>query len=109
MKKALSYYWLNLTATTGCKAKCFVRKFYFLQKSGDEVSWRRNWSSAFHLDVKYTAYEVNEEFLAFDIYDTINGIGGVLGLCLGWSAFNVIIGVITYAEDNIVNFITSFR
>ena len=32
-----------------------------------------------------TAVEGQEELLMFDILDLINGIGGALGLFLGWS------------------------
>ena len=104
MKEALATSWLNLTSNSGCQAKCFVAKFSLVKKSDEGVNWKRNWSSSFYLDVKYTAYEVQEEFLAFDIYDTINGVGGVLGLCLGWSVFNVISGIVRYIEHSIVNF-----
>ena len=32
-----------------------------------------------------TSVEEHEELLVFDIEDLINGIGGALGLFLGWS------------------------
>ena len=64
-----------------------------MQKSKEEVTWRRNWASAFYLDAEVTAYEIQEELWAFDINDTINGIGGVLGLFLGYSMYHVLSNV----------------
>lgn len=44
-----------------------------------------NYSSAFILTAEKTSVEGQEELLVFDKEDLINGIGGALGLFLGWS------------------------
>ena len=44
-----------------------------------------NYSSALILMAEKTSVEEQEELLVFDIEDLINGIGGALGLFLGWS------------------------
>ena len=36
-----------------------------------------------------TSVEEQEELLVFDFEDLINGIGGALGLFLGWSIFYI--------------------
>ena len=42
------------------------------------------------MDAKVTNVDVIEEYWAFDISDTVNGIGGQLGLLLGWSIYWVL-------------------
>ena len=42
-------------------------------------------SSAFFLIAEKTSVEGQEELMVFDFEDLINGIGGALGLFLGWS------------------------
>ena len=51
----------------------------------ETINWNVNHSSAFFLMAEKTAVEGQEELLVFDFEDLINGIGGALGLFLGWS------------------------
>ena len=51
----------------------------------ETITWDVDYSSAFYLMAEKTSVEGQEELLMFDILDLINGIGGALGLFLGWS------------------------
>ena len=51
----------------------------------ETITWDVNYSSAFFLMAEKTSVEGQEELLVFDSEDLINGIGGALGLFLGWS------------------------
>ena len=51
----------------------------------EPITWAVNYSSAFLLRAERTTVEEQEELLVFDTEDLINGIGGALGLFLGWS------------------------
>ena len=54
------------------------------------VTWNHNWSSAFHLELETSEVRQEQEFLVFDLFDTLNGIGGAMGLFLGWSVFYLV-------------------
>ena len=77
--------WIELKNLTGCIAKCTVNHYSFSECQKEDVTWKHDWSSSFYLAAERTRIRTEEEFLAFDIPDTINGIGGALGLFLGWS------------------------
>ena len=51
----------------------------------EPIDWDVNYSSSFFLMAEKTSVEGQEEILVFDFDDLINGIGGALGLFLGWS------------------------
>ena len=51
----------------------------------EPITWAADFSSAFFLTAEKTSVEGQEELLVFDFEDLINGIGGALGLFLGWS------------------------
>ena len=51
----------------------------------EPITWSADHSSAFFLMAEKTSVEGQEELLVFDFEDLINGIGGALGLFLGWS------------------------
>ena len=51
----------------------------------ETINWNVNHSSTFFLMAEKTSVEGQEELLVFDFEDLINGIGGALGLFLGWS------------------------
>ena len=87
---ALTTGWNYLSKNSGCHPKYKVRKLNFVDKTKEKVTWRRTWASAFYLDVEFTAFEIVEEHWAYDINDTVNGIGGVLGLFLGWSLYFIL-------------------
>jgi hypothetical protein len=80
-----SLQWNILSKKSCCHSKCKIREFIFLDKSREEMTWRHNWSSSFFLVAEKTLIQREEELLAFDFEDMINGIGGALGLFLGWS------------------------
>ena len=56
-----------------------------VQLREEPITWDVNYSSAFFLMAEKTSVEGQEEMLVFDFEDLINGIGGALGLFLGWS------------------------
>ena len=75
---------------TGCPIKCRVRQYSISECKSELVSWKRQWSSAFYLGADRTEVRREEEFWIFDSSDTLNGIGGALGLFLGWSVLYLI-------------------
>ena len=56
-----------------------------VQLGEETINWAPDFSSAFFLTAEKTSVEGQEELLVFDFEDLINGIGGALGLFLGWS------------------------
>ena len=82
--------WKKLKEKTGCLPKCNVMEFSFVEKNQEDVTWRYNWSSSFFLSTERTLIRREEELLAIDFEDMINGIGGALGLFLGWSILNMV-------------------
>jgi hypothetical protein len=80
----------KLERETGCLARCKYKEFSFIQKSKEDITWKHNWSSSFFLEAERTMVKYEEELWAFDSDDTINGIGGALGLFLGWSLLDIL-------------------
>ena len=62
----------------------------FLQKSKERITWRVSWSSAFFLSAEKTRVRLEEELEVFGIEDVVNGVGGALGLFLGWSILYIV-------------------
>ena len=60
-----------------------------MQKSKEDIIWKHNWSSSFFLEAERTMVKHDEELWAFDSSDTLNGIGGAMGLFLGWSLLEI--------------------
>ena len=56
-----------------------------LQISEETIHWKTLASSSFFLSAEKTLVKTEEELLTFDHEDLINGLGGALGLFLGWS------------------------
>ena len=77
--------WNDVFAETGCMLKCRTRHFSFIRNKEEVVTWKRDWSSSFYLRAETTMLREENEFWIFDTSDTINGIGGAMGLFLGWS------------------------
>ena len=65
--------------------------FELLQRSKERITWRVSWSSAFFLSAEKTRVQVEEELLVFGFEDLVNGVGGALGLFLGWSILYVVL------------------
>ena len=59
--------------------------FLSAQLREETITWDVHYSSAFFLIAEKTSVEGQEELLVFDFEDLLNGIGGALGLFLGWS------------------------
>ena len=102
LEEIAHYSWLRLTRESGCVRKCQYQQYNFvkvglafrlvkcwhpglIQLREEPITWGGNYSSAFILMAEKTSVEEHEELLVFDIEDLINGIGGALGLFLGWS------------------------
>ena len=49
------------------------------------AEWKHEWASAFYLIAESSVQQVEQEYLVFDLSDAMNGIGGAMGLFLGWS------------------------
>ena len=77
--------WKDLTRESGCLVKCTINQFIFTKHTEEVVTWKHSWSSAFYLTAEATMLRKEDEYLIFDKSDTINGIGGAMGLFLGWS------------------------
>ena len=76
------------------------RSFTFVEKTSEDADWARNWSSAFYLDVKTSSYIHQTEFYACknkiisditlnafvldDVGELASGLGGFMGIFLGW-------------------------
>ena len=48
-------------------------------------------SSAFFLSAEKTRIRLEEELVVFGFDDVVNGIGGALGLFLGWSILYIVL------------------
>ena len=57
-----------------------------------------DYSSSFYLSAKGSLFRKEEEFWAFQLSDAVNGIGGALGLCLGWSGAYIVTEVMGVAK-----------
>ena len=60
------------------------------QISKETINWKTQSSSTFFLSAEKTLVKVEEELLAFDTEDLVNGLGGALGLFLGWSLLHIL-------------------
>ena len=80
----------GIVNTTKCPIRCRVKQFSFSECKSVRVTWKHDWSSAFYLGAERTEIRKEEEFWVFDVSDTLNGIGGAMGLFLGWSVLHLI-------------------
>ena len=55
----------------------------------EAITWAVDYSSAFFLMAEKTSVEGQQEQLEFGSEDLINGLGGALGLFLGWSILHL--------------------
>jgi hypothetical protein len=85
MRRLLESSWKNLTMESCCYSSCRIKQFEFIKQKEELATWKRDWSSAFYLQAETTFVKQDIEFWVFDMSDCINGIGGALGLFLGWS------------------------
>ena len=58
--------------------------------------WKTLSSSSFFLYAKRTMVKIEEELLVFDFEDLVNGLGGALGLFLGWSLLQILLQSFTF-------------
>jgi hypothetical protein len=77
--------WKDLTHQSGCFVKCTINQFIFTKVNEEVATWKRSWSSAFYITAETMLLRKKDEYWTFDMSDTINGIGGAMGLFLGWS------------------------
>ena len=69
--------------------------------------WKVAWSSAFFLSAEKTRIRLEEELLVFGFEDVVNGVGGALGLFLGWSILYIVLE--SYRSvGNFVRYIKTF-
>ena len=59
-------------------------------KRHESIYWKTSYSSSFYLSALKTLVKTEEELLAIDFEDLVNGLGGAMGLFLGWSLLNII-------------------
>ena len=69
-------------------------KYTFTETRKENITWKHDYSASFYLSAKQSLFRREEEFWAFQLSDAINGIGGALGLCLGWSGAFVVTEVV---------------
>ena len=67
----------------------FSQKLNVLKISEETIYWKTSSSSSFFLSAEKTIVKTEEELLAFDFEDLVNGLGGALGLFLGWSLLHI--------------------
>ena len=60
------------------------------QISEETITWKKLSASTFFLSAEKTLIKTELELLAFDFEDLVNGIGGALGLFLGWSILYIL-------------------
>ena len=72
------------------RCTCVLRTFTVVENSREEANWARNWSSSFYLDVKTSSFITQTEFYAYDIWNLTSGLGGLMGLFIGWSFLSII-------------------
>ena len=74
--------------------------------SEESIYWKASHSSSFFLSAEKTRIKSEEELLAFDFEDLVNGLGGALGLFLGWSLlfiFNQFVHALQMICDRVPN------
>ena len=69
--------------------KYYKFKIWLFQISEETIYWRTKSSSSFYLFAEKTLVKHEEELLTFDSGDLLNGLGGALGLFLGWSLLHI--------------------
>ena len=74
------------------------RTYEIVEKSREEANWGRNWSASFYLDVKTSSFTRQDEFYAYDIWDLTSGLGGLMGLFIGWSFLSIIFLMLGLAD-----------
>ena len=67
-----------------------------------EANWGRNWSASFYQDVKTSSFTRQDEVYAYDNWDLTSGLGGLMGLFIGWSFLSIIFLMLGLAENMIV-------
>ena len=80
------------------------RSFSFVEKTKQEANWGRNWSAAFYMDVATSSFTHQTEFYAYDIWELTSGLGGLMGIFLGWSFLFVIVQIYQAGEDFVLKF-----
>ena len=79
-------------------------KIVLFQTSEEAIYWKASHSSSFFLSAEKTRIKSEEELLAFDFEDLVNGLGGALGLFLGWSLLyisNQIVNAFMFIHDRV--------
>ena len=89
---------------TKCPIRCSVKQYSFSECRSEQVTWKHIYSSAFYLGAKMTEVRREEEFWVFDASDTLNGIGGALGLFLGWSVLYLMNQLATVVQMAFMHF-----
>ena len=64
-----------------------------------------SYSSAFFLMAEKTRIRLEEELRVFGFEDVVNGVGGALGLFLGWS----ILYIVLESYKTIIRFVRFFK
>lgn len=65
------------------------------------IDWKSLSSSVFFLFPDKTLVRIEEELLTFDFEDLVNGLGGALGLFLGWSLLHILNHCFQFLYQNI--------
>ena len=69
-----------------------------MEKSQEKVTWKIHWSSSFYLDVKTSSFTRQDEFYAYDIWDLTSGLGGLMGLFIGWSFLSIFVSFVDLSK-----------
>ena len=72
-----------------CRSSTNENTDNYFQLKEQTITWSTNFSSSFYLMAEKTSVEGQEEIFLFAFEDLVNGIGGALGLFLGWSILSI--------------------
>ena len=79
----------QLSDKTKCPLKCEIRSFTFYERERKEEKWPKNWTSSFYLRALDTSQIKSTERLSYSMNKLMSDVGGILGLCLGWSILSI--------------------
>ena len=94
----------------GCPLPCTVRTFNpLLNTFHDVYEFSDENTEHLMLFVNYASktVEKKEEYFIYDLMTLASSLGGTLGLLLGYSLLSILLSMINFLEDSILNFLAT--
>ena len=94
----------------GCPLPCTVRTFNpLLNTFHDVYEFPDEDTEHLRLFVNYASktVEKKEEYFIYDLMTLASSLGGTLGLLLGYSLLSILLSMINFLEDSILNFLAT--